>query len=207
MKKIILKSYSFDLLALLIFVGFVFYSGCSCKPCSENENSEIPLNVLKKADSFITSKTGDDFFKKYITIDFSKSKHIEPNYLMVYKFYIPEKPFVDEEIRFTVDSTGKVLTQYEIVGIPDCNSKPSECDFVIDEKIAKQIAAQNGFAKGIMDWKVDFLWDAKYNKYVWQLLSTTSENKDEAGYRGEGEKIIIDANNASVLVKGTWKIN
>jgi hypothetical protein len=65
------------------------------------------LGVLKKADQFIISKTGDDFFKKYITVDFSQSKHIEPNYLMVYKFYMPEKPFVDELIRFTVDSTGK----------------------------------------------------------------------------------------------------
>ena len=75
------------------------------------------------------------------------------------------------------------------------------CDFVVDEKIAKQIATENGLAKGIIDWKIDFLWDAKYNKYVWQLLSTIKESKGESGYRGEGEKIIIDPNNASVIVK------
>ena len=207
MKKIIYKIFSIDVVVFLLFTLFLFYTGCSCKPCQEQENAVIPLNVLKKADSFITSKTGDEFFKKYITIDFSKSKHIEPNYLMIYKFYIPEKPFVDEQVRFTVDSTGKILTQYEVVGIPDCNSNPNNCDFVVDEKIAKQIATQNGLVKGIVDWKIDFLWDAKYNKYVWQLLSTTRENKSEAGYRGEGEKIIIDANNASVLVKDAWKIN
>ncbi|MCK7525364.1 MAG: hypothetical protein MZV64_51015 [Ignavibacteriales bacterium] len=80
---------------------------------------------MKKADQFIISKTGNDFFKKYITADFLQSKHIAPNYLMVYKFYMPEKPFVDELIRFTVDSSGKVLTQYEVVGIPDCNSNPN----------------------------------------------------------------------------------
>lgn len=48
-------------------------------------------------------------FLKYITTDFIKSKHITPNYLMVYRFYMPEKPFINEEIRFTVDSAGSIL--------------------------------------------------------------------------------------------------
>lgn len=207
MKKLLLKSFSFDALAFLLFIGLVFYSGCSCKPCSENEKATIPLNVLKKSDSFITSKTGKDFFNKYITIDFSKSKHIEPNYLMAYKFYIPEKPFVDEEIRFTVDSTGKVLTQYEVVGIPDCNANQFDCDFVVDENTARQIAAENGLPKGIKDWKVDFVWVAKYNKYVWNLFSTLKENKNVDNYRAEGEQIVIDPNSASVIYQNSWKIN
>jgi hypothetical protein len=165
------------------------------------------LSVLKKADQFIISKTGDDLFKKYITVDFSLSKHIEPNYLMVYKFYMPEKSFVDEVIRFTVDSTGKVLTQYEVVGIPNCNSNPNYCDFVVDEMIAKQIATQNGVSKGIKDWKTDFVWNSKFNKYVWEIISTTKESKNGDNTPSEGEKIVIDANNSSVLSKDSWKIN
>ncbi len=120
---------------------------------------------------------------------------------------MPEKPFVDELIRFTVDSTGKVLTQYEVVGIPDCSANEMDCDFVVDEKIAKQIAVQNGLAKGITDWKIDFIWNNSYNKYVWEIISTTKENKTDQYNRAEGEKIIIDSNNASVLNKDTWKIN
>jgi hypothetical protein len=162
---------------------------------------------LKKADQFIVSKTGDEFFKKYITADFLQSKHITPNYLMVYKFYMPEKQFVDELIRFTVDSSGKVLMQYEVVGIPGCNANPNDCDFVVDEKIAKQIVQQNGIAKGIKDWKVDFVWNSKYNKYVWEIINTTKESNNEDNTRAEGEKIIIDANNSSVLSKDSWKIN
>ena len=207
MKNLFLKVFSVDLIIILLFSAFIFYSGCSCKPCQQKEESQIPLGVLKKADQFIISKTGDDFFKKNITVDFSQSRHIAPNYLMVYKFYMSEKPFVDELIRFTVDSAGKVLTQYEVVGIPNCNSNQNDCDFVVDEKTAKQIATQNNLAKGITDWKIDFVWNNNHNKYVWEIISTIKETKNEENSRAEGEKIIIDSNNASVLSKDTWKIN
>jgi hypothetical protein len=207
MKNLLLKIFSADLIIILLFSAFIFYSGCSCKPCSEQEESQIPLNVLKNADQFIIAKTGEYFFKKYITADFLQSKHITPNYLMVYNFFIPQKPFVDELIRFTVDSTGKVLTQYEVAGIPDCNANQTDCDFVVDDKIAKQIATQNGLPKGIKDWKTDFVWSTKYNKYVWEIISTTKESKNEEYKRAEGEKIIIDANNSSVLSIDNWKIN
>lgn len=207
MKKIIFKTFFFDVFGFLLFAFFLFYAGCSCKPCQEQDESQIPLSILKRSDQFIISKTGDEFFKKYITVDFNQSKQIEPNYLMVYKFYIPEKPFIDELIRFTVDSTGKVLNQYEVVGIPDCNANKYDCDFVVDEKIARQIATENGLPKGIKDWKVDFVWEAKYNKYVWNLFSTLKENKNNTNYRAEGEQIVIDPNNASVIYQNTWKIN
>jgi hypothetical protein len=198
----------FQLLQIVI-IALTFsllINGCNCIPCSKNENAQIPLDVLKKANQFIISKTGDEFFKKYITADFFQSKHIEPNYLMVYKFYMPEKSFVDEVIRFTVDSTGKVLNQFEVVGIPNCNSNSNDCEFVVDDKIAKQIATDYGLPKGIKDWKVDFVWEAKYNKYVWHLFSTLKESKGDFGYRADGEQIVIDPNNASVIYQDSWQI-
>lgn len=188
-------------------VASLFLNSCSCTPCQQKDESQIPINILQKTDHFIISKTGEDFFKKYITADFSQSKHILPNYFMVYRFIMPEKPFVDEIIRFTTDSLGNVLKQYEIVGIPDCYTNPNDCDFMVDEKIAKQIAAQNNLAKGVIDWKVDFVWSSKFNKYVWEIISTTEENKTTDYNRAEGEMIIIDAVNASVLSKESWKIN
>jgi hypothetical protein len=206
-KKIFLKIFSFDVITFLLLSFILFYNGCSCKPCSEKEEAQIPIEVLKKADQFIISKTGDDFFKKYMTADFLQSRHIASNYLMVYKFYMPEKPFIDELIRFTVDSSGNVLAQYEVVGIPDCNSNPTDCDFVVDEKIAKQIANENGLPKGIKDWKVDFVWEAKYNKYVWKIISTNKETVLQDHERAEGELIMIDPSNASVLEKETWRVN
>jgi hypothetical protein len=206
MKSKLFFIFQFIQIVIILLSFSVFINGCNCIPCNEKEEAQIPLTVLKKADQFIVSITGDEFFNKYITADFLQSKHIEPNYLMVYKFYMPEKPFVDELIRFTIDSTGKVLTQYEVVGIPDCNSNPIDCDFVVDDKIAKQIATENGLPKGIKDWKIDFVWEAKYNKYVWQLFSTLKESKGDFGYRADGEQIVIDANNASVIYQDRWQI-
>ena len=199
----------FQLIQVVIIIAAfsILANGCRCVPCSQKEEVQIPENVIKKAGKFIISKTRGEFFNKYITADFSQSKHIAPNYLMVYKFYMPEKPFVNEQIRFTIDSTGNILKQYEIVGIPDCNLNPMNCDFIVDEQMAKQIASENGLSNGINEWKVDFVWDAKYNKYVWSLLSTLKESRGEFGYRGEGEKLIIDATNASVISKDSWKIN
>ena len=207
MKKLLLKIFSFDLVFLLLLSLVLFYNGCSCKSCGQSEEVQIPLEILNKANRFIISKTEDDFFKRYITADFLQSRHIVPNYLMVYKFYMPEKPFVDELIRFTVDSTGEVITQYEVVGIPDCNTKPMDCDFVVDEKIARQIASENGLPKGIKDWKVDFIWEANYNKYVWKIISTSKETLLQDHNRAEGELIIIDPSNASVIEKESWRIN
>jgi hypothetical protein len=120
---------------------------------------------------------------------------------------MPEKPFVDELIRFTVDSTGKVLTQYEVVGIPDCIANQMDCDFVVNDKTAKQIATENGLPKGIKDWKVDFVWEAKYNKYVWKIISTNKETVLQDHDRAEGEWIIIDPSKASVLEQESWKVN
>jgi hypothetical protein len=192
---------------VIIALSFsLLINGCNCIPCNEKEEAQIPLDVLKKADQFIISKTGNEFFKKYITADFFQSKHIEPNFLMVYKFYMPEKSFVDELIRFTTDSLGNVLKQFEVVGIPVCNSNLNDCDFVVDEKIAKQIATEYGLPKGIKDWKVDFIWEQKYNKYVWHLLSTLKESKGDFGYRANGEQIVIDPNNASVIFQDSWQI-
>jgi hypothetical protein len=199
--------FQFIQIVIIILSFSVFINGCNCVSCSEKEEAQIPPDVLKKADQFIVSKTGDEFFKKYITADFFQSKHIAPNYLMVYKFYMPEKPFVDELIRFTVDSTGKVLTQYEVVGIPDCIANQMDCDFVVNDKTAKQIATENGLPKGIKDWKVDFVWEAKYNKYVWKIISTNKETVLQDHDRAEGEWIIIDPSKASVLEQESWKVN
>ena len=70
----------------------------------------------------------------------------------------------------------------------------------------KQIAIEYGLPKGIKDWKVDFIWEAKYNKYVWHLFSTLKESQGDFGYRADGEQIVIDPNNASVIYQDRWQI-
>ena len=101
----------------LLLTSVTILTSCKCRACEDQEQGSVPLEVLTKADSFIVASTGKDFFDNYITADFARTKHTPPYYEMAYKFYMPEKPYVDAVIKFTVDSVGNVLMNRDIVGI------------------------------------------------------------------------------------------
>ena len=193
------------LIVTALLVGFLIYS-CSCLTCGSKEEAIVPLDVLEKADSFIVSKTGEHFFNNYIAIDFLRTKHTAPYYEMVYKFYIPEKSYIDALIKFTVDSVGNVVGKRDIIGIPSCRFYPLGCEFNIDEQTARQIATDNGLEEGIKEWKAGFMWNAKYGKYVWHFLSTLEEMEGEFGYRAKGKEVIIDPSNGEVIALNDWNI-
>ena len=98
------------------------------------------LKMFAKADSFIVKTTGKEFFDKYITADFYRTKDTPPYYEMAYKLFMPEKPYVNATNKITVDSLGNVMKNRDIVGIPRCRYFPEECNFNIDEETARLIA-------------------------------------------------------------------
>lgn len=193
----------------LIFLLFTFYfllSSCSGSSCTEDE-IDIPPDIVESGNNFIITKTGEDFFNKYITPDFSKSNKVPNGYFLAYNFNMPEKLFVTGTIRFTVDSSGNILKDSEISGIPDCNQLPEDCEFIIDEQQAVVIAKENNLDEGIKEWRKSFIWSSAYNKYVWQILSTLRESIGDFGYRGNGKEMIIDPNSGKVLALNDWRIN
>lgn len=195
-------------IALLPALGLAsLLISCKCLSCGEGEEATVPLEVLAKADSFIISKTGKDFFDKYITADFFKIKHTPPYYEMAYKIFIPEKPYVNANIKFTVDSIGNVLNDRDITGIPKCHSFPEECNFKINEQTARLIAGEKGLKEGIKEWDAGFLWDIKLDKYVWKIISTLNEFGSEENYRANGQEMVIDPANGEVLAINDWRIN
>jgi len=202
--KYFLKHYVLYLSTILLLI--ISYS-CTCSSCGKSDTIDLPMEILKKADSFIKSRTGDDFFAKYITPDFQLTKHTLPYYEMVYNFYIPEKPYVNGLIKFTVDSSGTVLTNRDITGIPNCLRSANECEFNVDEKRAVQIARENGLEEGIKEWNVSFIWNPQQDRYVWQILSTFQEIKGDIGYRAEGKEAIINPSDGEVIAINKWRIN
>jgi hypothetical protein len=190
----------------LLFTITVFVSGCRCTSCQKQEETTVPYTVLDKANKFIISKTGREFFEKYISPDFTRTKNLMPGYYMVYRFIMPEKGYVDAMIDFTVDSLGNVLTDREISGIPEYIKNPESCDFTVDKDKAISIAQKNNLPKGIKEWQTGFIWSAKYNKYVWHVLSVLSEVKVEDSFRGSGEEVIIDPVSGKVLEMNKWKV-
>lgn len=195
------------LLSLVIPTAISVLNSCKCRSCQQEEQGSVPLEVLTKADSFIVTSTGKDFFKKYITPDFSRIKYTPPYYEMAYKFFMPDKQYVNATIKFTIDNLGNVIENRDIVGIPRCLNFPQECAFNIDEQTAKQIASNMGLKEGIKEWDTGFMWDFKFKRYVWRILSTLTEHGGEENYRAKGQEMLIDPNTGEVLTLNDWIIN
>jgi hypothetical protein len=193
--------------ALTSIIIVAALTSCKCRACEDQEQGSVPLEVLVKADSFIIASTSKEFFDKYITVDFYRTKHTPPYFEMAYKFFMPEKAYVDAIIKFTVDSLGNVLKNRDIVGIPRCKNFPEECDFNIDEKTARQIASDMELKEGIREWDAGFMWDFKLQRYVWKILSTLNEFGDEENYKATGQEMIIDPNTGEVLALNDWRVN
>jgi hypothetical protein len=194
-------------IVLIILITSAIITSCKCRACSNQGETVVPDEILAKANTFITVSTGKDFFEKYITPDFFKTRHTPPYYEMAYKFFMPEKPYVNAVIKFTVDSLGNVMKNRDIVGIPKCINFPEQCVFNIDEQTARQIASDNALNEGIRDWDTGFSWDFKMKRYVWRILSTLTEFGEGDHYKASGQEIVIDPNTGEILAFNDWRVN
>ena len=166
-------------------------------------------NILPITDAkgFIIASTGKEFFDNYINADFARTRYTPPYYELAYKFFMPDKPYVNAIIKFTVDSIGNVMKDRDIIGIPRCNNFPEECDFNIDEQTARKIASDMELKEGIREWEAGFLWDFKLQRYVWRILSTLTEYSSGDNYKATGQEMVIDPNTGDVLALNDWRVN
>ncbi len=178
----------------LILFSFLLIAFYGCGESSKSK-SGIPENVIESADQYVISKTGEEFFNNYIKFDSENSKNDSPYYLVKYKFQIPEKDFVDEEIYFSLDEEGKILTHRKVYGIPDCAQNPQNCEFKITEDDAVKVASEVGVNEAEGNFKSDFTWSEILEKYVWKIQLLDYE------YENRGQEVLIDANNGIVLGK------
>ena len=198
------------ILSILFFLLFTFAAlalfSCKCADCPKNDEPDIPANVTRAGDQLIVSKTGPDFFEKYITPDFEGSKDLPGGFFMSYRMYMPERPYVDEKITFGLDSNGVLRTDIPVTGIPDCAASPADCSFLIDENEAVKAAAEGGLPEGIKEWGKTFMWNSELNKYVWHIVSTLKGSEGPDGFRGSGVEMIIDSNSGEVLRQSEWNV-
>ena len=181
----------------------IIYS-CSCSNCSKQEETVVPIDVLKKANAFIISKTGEEFFDNYIAPDFVRTKYTPPYYNMTYNLRMLEKPYVNNKITFTVDSIGNIIKERDIIGIPNCNAHPSQCNWNLDKEAAIEVATKNGLEKGVKDWQVDFIWNPERQIYVWHIVTVLREIEGDYGYRGIGKDMVIDPVTGEILALNDW---
>jgi hypothetical protein len=200
-----MKAISIFIIIISLILISLFIDACGCSSCSKQEETVVPKDLLVKANNYIIQRTGNDFFEKYISPDFVRTKYTPPYYNLTYRLIIPEKPYVNTVIQFSVDSIGNVIKDRDIIGIPDC--KEGGCSFNVTEEQAIKIANDSGLEKGIKPWKTGFLWNPKLQQYTWHILSTASESQSSEGFRGSGKEIIIDPNSGLVLEMNDWHVN
>ena len=199
------KKFPFLLIVIILSSSSLILNSCHCS-CGAADAADVPLSVLKKANEFIIARTGKTFFNKYIEPDFVKTKYYKPDYKIAYRLFMPEKPYVNVLIEFTIDAEGNVDTTKDVIGIPNCANDSNACSFNIDEKKAEQIAKDNGLTAGVAKWKTGFLWDKELNQYVWHVLSTFDESGKGKEYKGDGKEIVIDPGTGLVLKAYNWRI-
>lgn len=207
----------YHILILLLVLGFVSVSEVVYS------QEPIPDFVIEKSNQFVISKMGEDFFKKYISLDYGRSKYWPPNeaciqnpsscamhlqepyYDMVYSLNIPEKPYAAASISFPVDTNGNAINvENDAIGFPECKLHPEECTFPIDEAEAIDIAKDAGIEQGIRKWETSFHWFAGDLKtYVWTVSNMLYESSVPS-HEARGKTVVIDANSGKVCMVSEW---
>ena len=204
--EFLLKHLSFIIIYITL-VYFLSLQACSCPSCGSDENLVlIPDSIIAKADSFIISKTGEDFFKQYFQIDLQKSNFRDPYFHVYYNFRMLNPDFVDEVAHFYMDRNGNVIDTTGNTGIPDCLINPLDCSFYINESDARKIAEDEGLPAGIKDWLISFRWSSELHRYIWHIISTDREIGEGDFYRAAGKEVMINPSNGEVLKFRRWDI-
>jgi hypothetical protein len=199
---------------LITILISLFLTACSCPVCDIVDNRYpktlkmigVPEKIKEKVDNYIAAKTGEDFFVKYVSLNETASFFDSVKYYWVYDISVSGKEWVTGKIDLFTDSLGNIDQLMEVNGIPDCGTNPNGCSFDITPNQAFKIAIKEGLKPGIKEWSQKFLWNAKFNRYVWQIISTLEESQGSQGFRGSGEEIIIDASTGEKLDINEWKV-
>jgi len=200
----------------ILFVALLslLLQACSCPVCEITDNrypktfklTGVPESLKTKVDSWIAAKTGESFFTNYIKLNETASYFDSVKYYWVYDITIPEKDFVTGKIDLFTDTKGNIDPLMEVNGIPDCESNPSTCTFDITPQKALVIATKEGLKPGIKEWTLKFVWSQKFNRYVWQIISTLEESQGSNGFRGSGQELLLDASSGAKLDLSEWKV-
>lgn len=219
-----------SLITSILIISLFICCEKSTEPFSENieqgdEIIPLPDSIIKKANLFLISWVGQEFFDAYVSYDSTRSEFrkadsfcvlypvlcaeylLDPNYRMVYRLKMPHLDFVDEYIDFILDSVGNLIEEREPSGIPQCPDNNCWNYFpAIDEKQAFNIARNAGFEAGIREWYSSFyFYNGDIKDYVWNIKNTTFEQYDGSKLESiGGRSIIIHAGTGEVIKISGW---
>jgi len=179
--------------------------------------------IREKADQAIIDRVGRAFFEMHYAFDLVNSHYegsdpgCDPNvsgceqqlpvgnYMMVYKFQAPGKNTYSPLVGFTLKVRQDKIKATDFIGIPDCITDSSECEFLIDDQSAIEIAREAGLEKGLDEWGIDYYWRVvDPETYVWAISNTISANQSTG--QSKGQTVVIDANSGNVIEVQNWEM-
>jgi len=168
---------------------------------SVNGSHEFDPDLAAHAERHLRDRVGDDLLEFYFEFNPEASKVLDEREGLtgfVWRFHVPEKPFVDVEVGVVVNSSGELAYP---IRFPDCANTPSECDFNIDEAEALRLGREAGYGEGYKPWVKAFGWRDRSNSFVWSI---DYQDLSRSGLRGPS--VHVDANSGDVIVVGSWSI-
>jgi hypothetical protein len=173
----------------------------------------VPPEIMKKAEQFVISKVGVEFFQEHMSLHGSDLERARPasgtsydegtteeldgvvvGYRFSYDIQVADRPIPAGHVWFKTDLDGNADPE-TVHGLPDCVSCPEECEFPMDEGAAREVAILAGLDPGLREWRVSLLWHGGFRTYVWNVMNVTNESPDLE----EGKSVLIDANDGGVL--------
>jgi hypothetical protein len=132
----------------------------------------------------------------------TETSELIPAWLIVYRFRILKKPWVDEWVSLTVDSSGTRMTKAGLKGIPDCRRFPERCKPDITESRAREIAMDTLQAGHRAPMTLNFDYDEYRGRFVWRIetvLRGASTSK-------QGEHLSLDATTGRILYRSGYAL-
>lgn len=177
---------------------------CSCvrphRSPKQRIRFSVPEHLVATADSIIRAVTGEPLFASFFTHDSLKSGGYSyglapKKWHLVYRFHMPEKPWVDEDVELWLRSDRSRVPGRKPEGIPSCLSNPEDCRFSVDSASAIQIAQKTWPRSGRKAPYAEFRWvGGETHRYLWVVKSRIS--------RDQTSHLHIDPGNGDVLSRG-----
>jgi hypothetical protein len=153
---------------------------------------QIPSEIIERVEQRLYDLCGKTFFQENFVFSFDESRASpgcpdcrcvpefkrHPWYLLQWRFTLDTAPWIDNFAAAIVDSTGVIVKK--TIGIPNCFSNESECDFKIDENRAIELAREFGLEADLQGWRVRFIWSQKVEEYVWEVKNSRNRKSGTA---------------------------
>ncbi len=179
--------------------AIVFITSCS----SGKVDKEI-MQADKIVKKMIIDETSSEFYKKYFTPLYDKSKTENGETHIYYLEKIPELEFADT-LDFIVKN-GKISNAAEIQGVPDCFSDARNCEFKITKEKLLKILTDNKLLEPENTFIAKAIWDKEKKRFLWKATITKKVIVYGDNKKANGIFVFVHPATGEIIKTEEWRI-